>query len=272
MVYENVASAIMCFKRADYLKKTIKSLENTEESNELDWFIFQDGAENQISGKTYATQDELDSVAEIINNSTLPIKEFIRQDSNISPAQQRYLILSLLNDYDLLYVFDDDMIVGKYYLKLLRIMAEQFPKYIGLMYNNTNRGNNFKAVRESNSARLWGHYMNRQVYEKIVDDYTDYYNCVKKFDYHQRRKISSEKIGLPETAPWIMDDIVINRLCEKYGIRKLHPDITRAKYIGRDGGMVAYKTDRTWRKMGMHKQPKRITHKQDKNIRKFILK
>jgi heptaprenylglyceryl phosphate synthase len=108
-----IASAIMCFKRPDYLEQTIKSLENADESSEVDWFVFQDGAENKISGEVYATQSELDAVADVINTSTLPIKEFTQQDSNISPSQQRYLILSLLNEYDLVYVFEDDLIVSK---------------------------------------------------------------------------------------------------------------------------------------------------------------
>ena len=78
----------MCFKRPDYLEETITSLENAEEANEVNWYVFQDGAENKLTGEIYATQEELDSVSKIINNSTLPIKEFIQQENNISPVNR----------------------------------------------------------------------------------------------------------------------------------------------------------------------------------------
>lgn len=263
-----IASTIMCFKRPDYLEQVMKSLEDADESSELDWFVFQDGAENEISGEVYATQTELDAVADIINTSTLPIKEFIRQDSNISPSQQRYLILSLLNEYDLVYVFEDDLIVGKHYLRLLRIMAEQFPNYTGIMNRHTNIGNDKTAVDVCGYARLWGHYMTSDTYSKIKELYTEYYEFVKNFDFHQRRNI---EIVVNPKVPWLLDDVVINKLCRKFGVRKLWPLITRGKYIGRHG-MVAYKTRKYWERQGMHKQPETITYKSDASLQEFNLR
>lgn len=260
-----IASAIMCFKRPDYLKETIKSLENADESGELDWFVFQDGAENKISGEVYATQSELDSVADIINTSTLPIKEFIQQGSNISPSQQRYLILSLLNEYDLIYVFEDDLVVGQHYLRLLRIMAEQFPDYTGIMNRHTNIGNDKTAVEVCGYARLWGHYMNSSTYSKIKELYTEYYEFVKGFDFHQRKNL--ELVKNPK-VPWILDDIVINKLCRKFGVKKLWPMVTRGRYIGRHG-MVAYKSRKYWERQGMHEQPQIITYKSDAGLKAF---
>jgi len=260
-----IASAIMCFKRPDYLKETIKSLEDADESNELDWFVFQDGAENKISGEVYATQSELDAVASIINTSTLPIKEFIQQDSNISPSQQRYLILSLLNEYDLIYVFEDDLVVGQHYLRLLRIMAEQFPNYTGIMNRHTNVGNDKTAVEVCGFARLWGHYMNSDTYGKIKELYAEYYEFVKGFDFHQRRK---SKLVRNPRVPWVLDDIVINKLCRKFGVGKLWPMVTRGRYIGRHG-MVAFKTRKYWERKGMHKQPQIITYESDASLKAF---
>lgn len=262
-----IASALMCFKRPDYLAETIESLENAEEANEVDWYVFQDGAENKLSGEIYATQEELDSVAEIINNSTLPIKEFTQQKNNISPSQQRYLILSLLNEYDLLYVFEDDLIVSKYYLRLLRIMAEQFPDYIGIMNRHTNIGSKLSAVETCGFARLWGHYMTSNTFKKIKELYTEYYEFAQGFDFHQRK--NTEIIVNPR-VPWVLDDIVINRLCRKFGVAKLWPKITRGRYIGKYG-MVAYKLDAYWKRKGMDKQPKSITYESDATLQKFTL-
>lgn len=260
-----IASAIMCFKRPDYLKEAIKSLESADEASEVDWYVFQDGAENKLSGEIYASQEELDSVAEIINNSTLPIKEFVQQKNNISPSQQRYLILSLLDEYDLLYVFEDDLVVSKYYLRLLRIMAGQFPNHIGIMNRHTNIGTKLSAVETCGYARLWGHYMTSNTYKKIKELYTEYYEFSQGFDFHQRRNI---EIVVNPKVPWILDDIVINRLCRKFGVAKLWPKITRGRYIG-EHGMVAYKSRKYWERQGMHRQPKSITYESDATLQEF---
>jgi hypothetical protein len=267
MQYKKIASALMCFNRPDYTRHTIKSLVANTEVNDVDWFIFQDGIVNEISSAIYSEEEPHKRVEKVIRNSGLPITNYVKQEFNISPYQQRYQILRLLKEYDLIYVFDDDMIVSPHYLRLLRIMAEQFPNYIGIMNRHRNRGKKLRFLQVCGHARLWGHYMNKQTYNLIEEKFTRYYNHVKKFDFHKRRTYPDMRTA---EVPYVLDDVAINKLCQMYGIKKLWPFVTRGRYIGKKG-TVAYKTAGYWKKKGMDRQPEEITYPGDAKLKSFRL-
>jgi hypothetical protein len=258
-----IASAVMCFDRPQYLDPVIKSFESADESDQIDWFFFQDGAVNQVSGKVYGSYNDLIMVKHLIEDTSLPVKQYIRREHNISPAQQRYHIYHLLEDYDLLYVFDDDMVIGKHYLTLLRRMANQFPDHVGLLYTNeVNKlnNNNLKKVKQIKEARLWGHYMWKNNWLKFREDHENYYQAIKDNDWFSLKRGS--RLKLSKEFPALGDDVVINKLCRRHGIYKLAPVISRAKYIGKFG-TVAYKLDNYWKKKNMDKQREQITFNYD---------
>lgn len=270
-----VAVAVMCFDRPDYLEQVLKSFENARGTKKLDWFFFQDGISSEVSGKRYTTQEKLDSVANLIENTKLPVKHFERLPYNIGPGQQRYRIYKILEDYDLMYIFDDDMVVGKDYFKLLYIMANQFPDHTGILYNNTRTKitkKNLKSLHRETIARLWGHYMWQSNWQKFHKDHKVYYEFIKQFDFHEIRKLTrSGELKRPPNIPSLSDDVVVNCLCRKYKIQKLVPKISRARYIGKRG-IITYNTDRLWKKRGMSKQREKITFPEDEKLERFILK
>ena len=270
-----IACAVMCFDRPHYLKPVIESFEQADEAMNLDWFFFQDGIISEVSGHVYAEKENIDEVAELIRNTKLPVKHFNRLMYNVGPGQQRYRIYQLLDEYNLLFVFDDDMIVGRDYLKLLRIMAQQFPAYTGLMY--TNEGGkpttqNLGRVQEKAIARLWGHYMWKNNWLKFRKDHKIYYDFIKQYDFHQiRRLVRKKELSRPRNVASLSDDVVINRLCRHHGIKKLVPKISRGLYIGKEG-IITYKTDNLWKKRGMERQNKTITYDSDKKLKRFVKK
>lgn len=267
-----IASVVLCFNRPDYLSQTLASLEKNTEANEVDWFILQDGIVNKHSGVSYSEEEPHRQVTKLAKKSSLPNKTVIVRDNNISPAQQRYKALELLKEYDLLYCFDDDMIVSKYYLRLLRVMANQFPNHIGILYANKPKEKNLRILNTENTARLWGHYMNRDTYSKIYSDYTTYYEHISKYDYHTIiRGIHRKEINIPKISPHIMDDKVINILCRRVGVHKLVPKVSRGVYIGKEG-LITYKTPHLWKKRGMERQNKTIEYELDATLSEFILK
>jgi len=265
-----IAVAVMCFNRPHYLEPVLRSFEEADEVNELDWFFFQDGAVNYYSEVRYTDDKPLNAVTKLIEDSTLPNKKLIKQEYNISPAQQRYNMYTLLDDYDLLYVFDDDMIVGQHYFSLLRKMAEQFKRNTGILYTNHSAKpvkQNLDKVTVKKIARLWGHYMWRDNWLKFRKDHTIYYNFMKEKDFFIYRR-QGPFTDMPKEMPHISDDKVVNELCRRYNIRKLVPRVSRAKYIGKFG-TLAYKEDRFWIKKGMHKQSEIITHAGDGKLKAF---
>jgi len=267
-----IAGTMMCFDRPHYLESVLKSFEEADEAHEIDWFMFQDGAVNEFSEVRYAEDGDLEDVASLIRNTSLPVKEFFRQEYNVSPAQQRYLMYQVLQDYDLVYVFDDDMVIGQHYFSLLRKMALQYPNYVGLLFATGRIPVNKESLRKLRTvriARLWGHYMTRKNWLKFEDDHRIYYNHMKTRDYFiYMKRGGRRKDPLPERIPTGMDDCIVNHLCRRNGVEKLVPHISRAKYIGKYGN-ISYKLDKYWIKKGMANQREKITFPSDANLKRF---
>ncbi len=264
---------MMCFNRPHYLEPVLKSFEEADEAQEIDWFFFQDGAVNEFSEIRYAEDRDLEDVASLIRSTSLPVKQFSRQEYNVSPAQQRYLMYQVLQDYDLVYVFDDDMIIGQHYFSLLRKMASQFPDYVGLLFTTDRRPPNKKnrqRLQRIEIARLWGHYMTRKNWLKFKDDHQIYYNHMKTRDYFvYMKKGRRNKDPLPKRIPTGTDDCIVNHLCRRNKVRKLVPYISRARYIGKYGN-ISYKLDNYWIRKGMANQRQKITFPADATLERFI--
>jgi hypothetical protein len=120
-----IAGAIICFDKYDYTLQAVRSLEKSVEAENIDWYVFQDGMTNPLTGISYAEEKKLDLVRTIFNTSTLPIKHFEQSVGNGSIPQQKYKAHQVfeMGDYDTVFFFEDDLVVSKYYLRLLRIMA-----------------------------------------------------------------------------------------------------------------------------------------------------
>ncbi len=265
MSTHKIAGVYLAFDRADYTKETIGALEKCVDADDIDWFIFQDGIENPLSGKVYATEDDLNSVKKIIDTSSLNIVEFERSDWNGSIPQQKWKAHQVFKKgYDTIFFFEDDLLVSKYYLRLLKIMAHQFPDDLGFLYSNTNSGSDLRQLAYCGDARLWGYYMNSHLYESIEDDYNNYYSEIQKLDYNSRELFKGVKINFPTR----MHDVTITRLCKKYGAKKFMPYVTRATYIGKKG-KLAYRTDAFWERKKMDRQPKKIQYPKDATLESF---
>ena len=259
-----IAGAIICFDKYDYTLQAVNSLEKSVEVENVDWYVFQDGVTNPLTGISYTKEKKLDAVQSIFDTSTLRIMDFERSEWNGSIPQQKYKAHQVfeMDDYDTVFFFEDDLVVSKYYLRLLRIMARQFPQHLGMVNREENSGQLDELVKCS-IARLWGYYMTRQVYDRIKDDYSKYYHVIKNIDYNNRRMFTEEDYdhkGLPTGTR--MHDITLTRLCRRVGITKYWPRVTRATYVGKFG-KLAYRTEEYWKRKRMHRQPKRIEYEED---------
>lgn len=265
-----IAGAIICFDKYDYTLQAVRSLEKCVEVENVDWYVFQDGTTNPLTNIPYATEKKLDAVQEIFDTSTLRIIDFERSEWNGSIPQQKYKAHQVFekDDYDTVFFFEDDLVVSKYYLRLLRVMARQFPRHIGMVNREANTGKLYQ-LQECTIARMWGYYMTRKVYNIIKDDYSKYYHVIKNIDYNNRRMFTVadyDHKSLPTGTR--MHDITMTRLCRNAGIAKFWPAITRGTYIGKYG-KLAYRTDEYWKKKGMDKQPKNIEYESDVNLERW---
>lgn len=273
MTYKKIAGAFLCFNRPEYTDQVLTSIENAEEANEIDWFVFQDGIQNNISGNIYAEEDDILKVRERVNNSTLPIKRFKQNSSNLSIALQKHKAHKLFKQYDLVYFFEDDLVISKYYLRLLRVLAEQFPNDMGMM--NTHPDNTKKGLNEIHRcsiARIWGYYMNRQVFNKIKEEYGRFAEEIGKIDYNI--KWQTKGVRYIVDFPWKCHDITVSRLVKNSGSVKWWPRRTRGVYIG-EYGAIAYRDPEKYKRKGFHNQPtleKINSYQNDGAIEEFVVR
>lgn len=265
MKYKSRAGVIFGFNRPEYLEPVLRHFEAAEESDDFPWYAYIDGAKNLISGTTYAKQEDIDKCVALLRNSTLPICKIVVNSDNYCIARQKHKAHKLYDEHDLLFFFEDDMLVGKHYLRLLRIALEQYPMHATIMNTHVNRGR-LNVLRNCGIARVWGYGMSRKLYQNIKSEWDRFATGIAKVDYIQRSSIKGIKRRLG--IRWKSHDITITRLCREYGDGKLWPDISRGFYVGRKGA-IAYRTDRTWFKKRMDRQPKRITYPGDAHLNKF---
>lgn len=256
---------IFGFNRPEYLEPALKYFEAAEESDDFPWYAYVDGAENLISGAVYAKQDDIDRCVMLLENSSLPIHKIIVNADNHCIARQKHKAHELYDEHDLLFFFEDDMLIGKHYLRLLRIALEQYPMHAVIMNTHMNRGS-LSILRDCGIARVWGYGMSRGLYCNIKPEWDHFATRIATVDYIQRSSIKGIKRRLG--IRWKSHDITITRLCRQYGDGKLWPDVSRGFYIGRKGA-IAYRTDRTWFKKRMHRQPKQITYPADGILTEF---
>ena len=259
--YNNIAGTIFTFRRHKYLKRTVKSLEKANKNRDVDWYAFVDGPVNKITGVQYAKQKEIDKCVKILENSKLPIKKIFKSEYNICIDGQKNKSFQLYDDYDLIYFFEDDLLVSPHYLKLLYIACFQFPEHMILMNKHFNNGP-LDTLEECNIARVWGSAMTRRLYHKIKDGWKEWYARAQTVDYRAGRRERAKVL-----STWLTHDVALTNLTRKYGNGKLWPCNTRGHYIGKKGD-IAY-TDFLWKKNNMADQPKNYIYKSDANLDRF---
>ena len=255
---KNPAGVVFAFRRPDYLGQVLDSLEANEEAYDIPWYAFLDGAVNKISGNRYAEDVDIDMCYQLLLDSPLNFKIKVN-DYNKCIARQKHAAHRLYEEHDALYFFEDDMILSPYYLRLLRIALEQFPLHAILLHQDKRKGK-LNRLTNCGIARVWGYGMTRELYRKIEEDWNRYHKGISQVDYLLRTSIKDFKKNLD--IEWHSHDINITRLSRRHGDGKLWPEISRGYYVGRKGA-IAFRTDQTWFKRGMHQQRRRILYPSD---------
>jgi hypothetical protein len=160
--------------------------------------------------------------------------------------------LHLLEEYDMVFFFEDDILVSKYYLRLLRTCAEQHPDIMG-MFNGTfgkpKQSRDMGLMVKAHKPRSWGFYLTRSVKDRFIGAWKDRYHPEKRTPYY---------------------DVIFTQTAKKRLKGKYFSKIARAKSIGIDG--ILSTNEKSWRHRNLHNQPDIIEFDSDKNIGKFFLR
>ncbi|MDR0533622.1 MAG: hypothetical protein LBH01_06685 [Verrucomicrobiales bacterium] len=194
----STAVVIFSFNRPRYLEQTLRSLEaNSLEG--LDFYLYQDGAINQFSGRTAADQSDITASIDLWNEAKLPNKHLIQKEYNVGIGIAQYEAKVFLFDemkYDRVMFFEDDMVVSKYYVHLLQIMLAQFQDEtrVGAVMCHGGVPKLFEEVEfqkllpqvRPSFDNFWAWATWRDRWETIRPTFDKYYEFIKNVDYRKR--------------------------------------------------------------------------------------
>lgn len=264
--FNKVAAAFFTFGKPDCTKQVLNSiLQNRKYHYGIDLYCFHDGAVSEFNGVRYVSDEINQQVLDIVKNCGLNFKEIIVNKDNKGIGRQKHRSHQLFENYDLVYFFEDDLLLGNYYLRLLKVLAESFPRRAGTLHNHFNSSGYNLVYPLIGEARLWGYYMPRQVYLEIKDGWERYHDKIKHMDY-----IGKKSQGV-KRAP--RQDINLTDLLVRTGRHKVQPCITRARNIGQYGHIAFQRGGTKWEENKLHLQPMEISDPlHDKAITRFVMR
>ena len=251
-----IASVICTFGRPEYYAKAMEAFERCEEAHDIHWFVYQDGLKGHPTfkpGYRSITEEILEVNRAITDGSSLPIIEHNVNKVNKGINYQMDKALKLIHDYDIVFFFEDDIIVSRYYLRLLRKCAEQHPGIMG-MFNGLfekprPKTKDMRIMLKAHKPRSWGFYLTSDARTKFYREWRNRHIRDRRNPYY---------------------DVVFTQTARKTLKGKYFSKIARAVSIGIDG--VLSTDPNSWQKRNLHKQPTTIEYDTDETVRNFLLR
>ena len=144
--------SIRSLKRTEYLEQCLASLEANTDLEGVDFLFIQDGAVNPHSGNRYATQKEVEASLKVFRNSNLPNKSVFVKEYNTGTSIHKELQMDIIfPKYEYAILADNDLIFGRYYIKTVKTLFEQFKNSPAGMIQTSfkHTGYNFQKGKEA---------------------------------------------------------------------------------------------------------------------------
>lgn len=235
-----IAAFIFSCSRPAYLQRVLSSLENQTEMN-VDHVLMQDGCRNRFSGAVYATPEQLNLCVKHFDQAELKNKFKIVNDINRGMAWQKrraYKYAFEDEDYDACLCFEDDLVVSKYYVRLLRVLLHQFKDDPGVAtvqlsdrFNDSVRPDTLNHIKPM-WRHFWGYGTWKDRWVAHKPNYDKYFALVRNKDYRGRPHGKIQKLlGNKHTS----HDAALDWCIKMQGQVKLAGLVSRATYIGEAG-------------------------------------
>jgi len=237
-----IACALFAYNRPHYLKPVLKSIIGNTHFDKVDWYIIQDSPEYIMPNKEKS----------VIKEHIKPVKEsteILKDFSNYKNVKALKINLinqgiprnkSMVHDlvikggYDAVIFFEDDLIVSRYYIRLLTELFSQFPKYI-ISGSDLTKGEQFENPKLNEIARFnchwWGYIMGIDVIEMLQPHLQEYINVIGPCYPKRPHEFIRKKFGIHVTS----HDGFIEKVTKDYGIQRLNFCLPRSRYIGAVG-------------------------------------
>lgn len=238
---------LMGFNRPAYFERVLASFKSQRdiELNESDIFLFQDGAVNAISGKRYASDEDIAENVRLFH-VYFPGGTVFQANSNLGVAlnferAERYVFEEL--QAPLAYFFEDDLELGPFYIKTLNRLADMAMAREDIGYFAAYGAHDLYVASPETCNRLvkldhhWGFGLTRREWKKYEPYIDRYLSIVREHDYRERP--APEIIGLFRSwgcgVPGTSQDVAKTLACHLSGSVKINTLATLARYIGAYG-------------------------------------
>jgi len=260
----NIACAVLAFKRPKYLRRVIDSLAKNTRAAEVDWYFFVDGAVTKNGIK----RADFNKIRQVINKiHDFPKSYMINiSETNDGIAKQKQKAHQLFDSYEQVIFFEDDMIVSPFYISLLINMQKAFPNDLvaapATATKNIEEKASVKHIRDIRQ-HFWGYSLKAHTFQKIKSKFDAY--CEDVGDDYKRRphKLLKEKHNLRVSS----HDGALGAAMKEQNIRRINTMLPRAQYIGREDG-TNFKTS-AYDSAGFGKT-RQITFPEDEYNKAFI--
>jgi len=239
---------IFSFNRPQYLSQVLDSLKS-QTDQDVHYVLVQDGAVNKFSKATYAKFVHIHRCIELYEQASLPAvscRDRIASLYNFGMAYQKlyaYTYAFKTYNYDACLCFEDDLVVSPHYVRLMRLMLEQFKDD---QHIATVQACDHPAVKTQVLAakpedlkkvkfdwrHFWGYATWKYRWLKHEPFYMKYFSLVRNRDYRLRPHAQIRKLtGIKQSS----HDAALDWCIKQCGQEKLVTVIPRGTYIGANG-------------------------------------
>ena len=235
---------LIAFNRPEYFKQVVRSLEK-QDLKDVDFYLFLDGQVNPFSGRIACRKIDLQKCELIYSSSKLPNKKYSINKENVGNAINQFEAIEYLSDnYEHFLIVEDDAVLGKDYLKLIRLMIKQLKRNDIFSYscsfrrscNSEDIDKNLNKVIIDSQHWFAECYYSMQ-WKKARPYFIEYFNLVKNLDYRQRpfRKIKEFFAGNGYPTPHTSQDAGRDYALFRAGLKRMTTVVNRGFYIGEKG-------------------------------------
>jgi len=269
--------AIISFNRPDYLFKVLNSLEKQSYLKNTKFHLFQDGCQNIFSEKIKAKKEDIEKSVFLFRTSKLSKgANRIRIDINVGNGINQFSANQVMSSiYDYYLIIEDDVVLSPDYLRLCRVLIEQFGNRKDVFSFNLN----FKKLANPTSDNLnkvifgethwWAECIISRQWKIAREYFKDYFDLIQRVDYSDlpREKIQNLFKKHNFNKPQCSQDAGKDFALFKAGFKRITTLINRGFYIGQNG---IHFTPKLYAQMNWHKQMPFI-FESDQQLNKFIL-
>lgn len=246
----DTAAAIFSFNRPEYLEQVLQSIQTNERLDCIDFYFFQDGEINKFSGRVAGKEEDINACLSLWEKAEIPNKHLIYHDSNVGIGISQFEAKTLLFDekqYERAMFFEDDLVLGSHYLKMLGILLDQFEQETEVgavmchgghphVFTKAEKIQHLNHVRSGND-QLWGWATWKDRWERIKSNFLKYYKFIENVDYPKKPLADILRFYIDEgiNIKVASQDAALHYAFIKNNLFILNTVIHRAIYIGEKG-------------------------------------